>query len=116
MKSREGRWNLEDWLPPPQKNAQPGSEIYGPSRPTAIANRLEKIEFDEGRIDFKSGDVKQPFALTAVTGSVEQISAGRWQLQLEAQPWRSGVALQSTGTVEVRGDIAGTSRGCSPPR
>jgi hypothetical protein len=114
VRSREGRWNLEDWLPPPQKSSERGPEIYGPRRPAAIANRLEKIEFDEGRINFKSGDVKQPFALTAVTGTVEQISSGRWQLQLEAQPWRSGVALQSTGTVQVRGDIAGTSARLQP--
>ena len=114
VRSREGRWNLEDWLPPPQKSSEGGGEIYGPRRPAAIANRLEKIEFDEGRINFKSGDVKQPFALTAVTGTVEQVSPGRWRLQLEAQPWRSGVALQSTGTVQVRGDIAGTSARLQP--
>jgi hypothetical protein len=114
VRSREGRWNLEDWLPPPQKSSEGDPEIYGPRRPAAIANRLEKIEFEEGRINFKSGDVKQPFALTAVAGTVEQISSGRWQLQLEAQPWRSGVALQSTGTVQVRGDIAGTSARLQP--
>jgi len=114
VRSREGRWNLEDWLPPPQSNSEPRLEIYGPRRPAAIANRLEKIEFDEGRINFKSGDVKQPFALSAVTGTVAQVSPGRWQLQLEAQPWRSGVALQSTGTVLVRGDIAGTSARLQP--
>lgn len=114
VRSREGRWNLEDWLPPPKMNSEPRAEIYGPRRPAAIANRLEKIEFDDGRINFKSGDVKQPFALSAVTGTVAQISPGRWQLQLEAQPWRSGVALQSTGTVLVRGDIAGTSARLQP--
>ncbi|MDP9337440.1 MAG: AsmA family protein [Acidobacteriota bacterium] len=114
VRSREGRWNLEDWLPPAQKSLATPSIVYGPGRPPAIANHLQKIEFDEGRIDFKSGDVKQPFALTAVAGTVEQISTGRWQLQLEAQPWRSGVALQSTGTVQVRGDIAGTSARLQP--
>ena len=114
VRSREGRWNLEDWLPPPQSNSDPRSEIYGPRRPAAIANHLEKIEFEEGRINFKSGDVKQPFALSAVTGTVSQISPGRWQLQMEAQPWRSGVALQSTGTVLVHGDIAGTSARLQP--
>lgn len=114
VRSREGRWNLEEWLPPPQTNTGAALEIYGPRRPAAIANRLEKIEFSEGRINFKGGDLKQPFALTAVTGGVEQVSPGRWRLQLEAQPWRSGVALQSTGTVQVRGDIAGTSARLQP--
>jgi uncharacterized protein involved in outer membrane biogenesis len=106
VRNSEGRWNLEDWLPPAKK-AAPGVAIaYGPAQSSAAVNRLYKINFDEGRINFKSGDVKQPFALTAVAGSVEQVAPGRWQLQIEAQPWRSGVALQSTGTVQVHGDRA----------
>jgi hypothetical protein len=35
-------------------------------------------------------------------------------LQLKAQPWRSGVTLQSTGTLLVRGDVAGTSARLQP--
>jgi uncharacterized protein involved in outer membrane biogenesis len=114
VRNREGRWNLEDWLPPAK---HPGAAIppaYGPSRAPTIANRLEKIEIDDGRINFKKTDIKQPFALTSVSGSVEQISPGRWKLELNAQPWRSGVALQSAGTVQVRGDIAGTSARLQP--
>jgi hypothetical protein len=114
VRNHEGRWNLEDWLPPAKKSTEDASVVYGPSRALTIVNRLEKIEFDEGRIDFKSREIKQPFALIAVAGSVEQISPGRWQLQLGAQPWRSGVALQSTGIVQVRGDIAGTSARLQP--
>jgi hypothetical protein len=45
---------------------------------------------------------------------VDQIAPGRWQLRLEAQPWRSGVVLQSAGTVRVQGDIAGTSARLQP--
>lgn len=114
VKNSQGRWNLEDWLPPAKSNTVENSRVYGPSRAPAIANRLEKIEFDDGRINFKNADSKQPFALTGVTGNVEQIAAGRWKLQLEAQPWRSGVALQSTGTLKVQGDIAGTSSRLQP--
>jgi len=44
------------------------------------------------------------------------VSSGRWMLQLEAQPWRSGVTLQSTGTVRVNGDIAGTSARLQPAK
>jgi len=77
-------------------------------------NRLQRIEFDEGRINFKLEDDKLPFAFTDVSGSVEQISAGRWQLRLEAQPWRSGVSLQSAGTIKVNGDVAGTSARLQP--
>ena len=80
----------------------------------AIANRLEKIVVDDGRINFKSAGVKVPFALTGVSGNVEQVSSGRWKLQLEAQPWRSGVALQSAGLLKVQGDLAGTSARLQP--
>jgi hypothetical protein len=114
VRNREGRWNLEDWLPAAKKTGDASSVIYGPARARTIANRIEKIEFDEGRIDFKSAETKEPFALTSVDGSVEQVSPGRWKLRIEAQPWRSGVALQSAGVVTVRGDIAGTSARLQP--
>ena len=114
VRNSEGRWNLEDWLPPAKRPATVTSPVYGPTRAPTIANRLEKIEIDDGRINFKKTDIKQPFALISVSGSVEQVSPGRWKLALGAQPWRSGVALQSAGTVQVRGDVAGTSARLQP--
>jgi len=114
VRNSEGRWNLERWLPPAKADVLQGPRIYGPPSPVAPVNRLERIEFDEGRINFKTGDNKLPFAFTSVSGSVEQISPGRWQLQLEAQPWRSGVSLQSAGTIKVLGDVAGTSTRLQP--
>lgn len=114
VRNSEGRWNLEDWLPPAKRQGAVPSPVYGPGRAPTIANRLEKIEIEDGRINFKNTDVKQPFALISVSGSVEQISPGRWKLALEAQPWRSGETLQSAGTVQVRGDIAGTSARLQP--
>jgi hypothetical protein len=114
VRNPEGRWNLERWLPPAKGNPAQSLRVYGPPSPVAPVNRLERIEFDEGRINFKTGDNKLPFAFMSVSGSVEQISPGRWQLQLEAQPWRSGVSLQSTGTIKVLGDVAGTSTRLQP--
>jgi hypothetical protein len=110
----EGRWNLERWLPPAKISAVQNTIAYGRPSPVAPVNRLEKVEFDEGRVNFKTGDDKLPFAFTSVSGSVEQVSPGRWQLQLEAQPWRSGVSLQSAGTIRVLGDVAGTSTRLQP--
>jgi hypothetical protein len=110
----EGRWNLERWLPPAKKTPGESGQVYGPQPPSTPPNRLQRIDIDDGRIDFKLGDEKLPFAFMGVSGSVEQVSTGRWQLQLEAQPWRSGVTLQSTGTVVVRGDVAGTSARLQP--
>ncbi len=114
VRSADGRWNLEGWLPPARPISIGASSISPPQPPPESTHHLQKIDFDEGRINFKMGDDKWPFAFTNVSGSVEQVSPGRWQLRLEAQPWRSGVALQSTGTLQVVGDVAGTSARLHP--
>lgn len=114
VRNAEGRWNLERWLPPARSNLSQSTSAYGPPSPVAPVHRLQRIEIDDGRINFKNEDDKQPFAFINVSGSVEQVSPGRWHLQLEAQPWRSGVSLQSAGTLRVRGDLAGTSTRLQP--
>jgi hypothetical protein len=114
VRNSEGRWNLERWLPAAKTDASQSPRSYGPPSPVAPVNRLQRLDFDGGRINFKTGDDKLPFAFTSVSGSVEQTSQGRWRLQLEAQPWRSGVLLQSAGTVRVFGDVAGTSTRLQP--
>ena len=111
-----GRWNLESWLPPEKEEPGKNPYFYGPQPAATRGNFLRKIDVDDGRINFKIGAEKLPFAFTGVTGSVEQIAQGRWKLQLEAQPWRSGAQLQSAGTVRVSGDIAGTSARLRPAK
>jgi AsmA family/AsmA-like C-terminal region len=114
VRNTQGRWNLERWLPPAKAVAEATARLYGPPSAIAPVNRLLKIDFDDGRVNFKFADNKLPFAFTSVSGSVDQVAPGRWQLRLEAQPWRSGVELQSAGTVRVQGDIAGTSARLQP--
>jgi len=114
VRNDEGAWNLERWLPPAKSTLGAGARFYGPRLQETPSNRLQKIDIDDGRVNFKIGDEKLPFALLGVSGVIEQVSSGRWQLQLEAQPWRSGVTLQSTGTLLVRGDVAGTSARLQP--
>ena len=105
---------MEDWLPPAKRTgARNCSGLRTQSR-SHYRQPLGENRIDDGRINFKKTDIKQPFALISVRGSVEQISPGRWKLALEAQPWRSGVVLQSAGSVQVRGDIAGTSARLQP--
>ena len=113
-RNEEGEWNLERWLPPAKSVLGAGSRFYGPRRQETPSNRLQKIDIDDGRINFKIGNEKLPSAFLGVSGSVEQVASGRWRLQLEAQPWRSGVTLQSTGTLLVHGDVAGTSARLQP--
>lgn len=114
VRNAQGKWNLEQWLPPAKSAGAAVAPVYGPPAAVAPVNHLLKIDFDDGRVDFKNMDEKLPFALTGVSGSVDQVSPGRWQLRLEAQPWRSGVVLQSAGTIRALGDIAGTSARLQP--
>ena len=114
VRNQDGEWNLEHWLPPAKSTLGAGSRFYGPALPRTPSNRLQKIDFDDGRVNFQIGDDKLPFAFLGVSGSVEQFASGRWHLQLEAQPWRSGVTLQSAGSLMVRGDVAGTSARLQP--
>ena len=119
VRNAEGRWNLEGWLPPARGKISDGEEVSNvapvpPAVPAQATHRLQKLEFDDGRINFKLGDEKRPFAFTEVSGSVEQVSSGRWRLSLEATPWRSGLQLQSTGTLRVEGDVAGTTARLQP--
>jgi hypothetical protein len=114
VRNGEGRWNLERWLPPAKATADLSARVYGPPSAVTPVNQLLKIDFDDGRINFKNIDDKLPFAFTSVSGSLDQVAPGRWQLRLEAEPWRSGVVLQSVGTVHVQGDLAGTSARLQP--
>ena len=111
----EGQSNIERWLPPAsQAGSRPG--FVGPVAPTreVLASRPYRIDVDGGRINFKQGDDKSPFALVDVSGRVEQNGAGRWQLDLEARPMRVGVGLQDIGTLRVLGSIAGTTARLQP--
>src|SRR5207249_10673080 len=56
VRNSEGRWNLERWLPPAKTIPVQDLAVFGPASPVAPVNRLEKIEFDDGRINFKTGD------------------------------------------------------------
>src|ERR1700686_3723946 len=111
----EGHWNIERWLPP---TTQPGArpDFVGPLAHAGDvrATRPYGIDVEGGRINFKQGDNKSPFALDDVSGRVDQNGVGRWQLDLEARPMRAGVELQDIGTLGLRGSIAGTTARLQP--
>lgn len=104
----DGEWNLESWLPRPR-----GSLPLAPvtDRPSA---RPASIAVSSGRIDFKEGDDKLPFAFIDVDGDVSQGAVGSWRLDLRAQPFRAGVDLQQAGELHLTGVIGGTSSRLRP--
>ena len=115
VRNGQGRWNIEQWLPP----ASPSESLRGfvgpKADPRSVSTaRLYRIDVDSGRINFKQGDNKSPLALVGVSGRIDQDAAGRWTLDLEAQPMRAGVGLQQIGTLRVRGNVAGTSARLQP--
>jgi hypothetical protein len=112
VRDSAGEWNLAEWLPRPGENAS-GSVPVGPSLPSS-ALRFRKIEIDGGRINFKQGNEKLPFAFVGVSGSVETDSPGLWRIDLEATPWRAAVLLQQVGTIHVSGHVGGTSSRLRP--
>jgi uncharacterized protein involved in outer membrane biogenesis len=112
VRDSAGEWNLAEWLPRPGENALGGVSV-GPSTASSPL-RFPKIEIDNGRINFKQGDEKLPFAFVDVSGDVESDSPGLWRIDLEATPWRGAVVLQQVGTIHVSGHVGGTSSRLRP--
>src|SRR5277367_5420223 len=107
VRNRDGDWNVAEWLPKSVGGA-PSSSLPGPPV------RFGRIDVTSGRINFKRGDEKLPFALTNVNGYMEPDRSGRWTLNLEAVPARAAVLLQQAGTIRVSGHVGGTSSRLRP--
>lgn len=112
VRNAGGDWNLAEWLPQPLGRT-PQRVPVGPVPPSRPL-RFSRIEVDGGRINFKNGDEKLPFAFVSVSGTVETDRPGRWRMDLEAAPWRAGVVVQQAGTIHVAGDVGGTSSRLRP--
>jgi hypothetical protein len=104
----DGEWNLESWLPRPRGN------LPTASAPGRASLRLQRIDLSGGRVNFKQGDGKLPFALANVEGSVEQVSPGSWRINLQAQPFRAAVVVQQAGVLSLTGIVGGTSSRLRP--
>ena len=94
-----GRWNLEALL---ERTAQI------PLAPTAKAKSEPRqgfpyIQATSARINFKSGPEKKPYALTNADFSLWQDSENTWGVRLKAQPFRTDLNLNDTGTLQVNG-------------
>lgn len=107
VRNATGDWNVEEWL-------SRGKAGNGPVSNPAL--RFRRIDVSDGRIDFKSGDKKLPFAFAGVNGSVETDAPGRWRLTLDATPMRAALVLQQAGRIHLSGYVGGTSSRLRPGR
>ncbi|HEY0702235.1 MAG TPA: AsmA family protein [Candidatus Acidoferrales bacterium] len=114
VRNAAGDWNLAEWLPRPSSSRfRPSVSGPSPVQPQPSV-RFTRLEVDSGRINFKRGDEKIPFALTTVNGYVEPEGPGRWRVNLEASPARAALALQTPGTLYLSGSLGGTSSRLRP--
>jgi len=99
VRNAQGHWNLEPLLERTAKlQVAPTSKSKGESRPA-----FPYIEASGGRINFKLGVEKKPYALTDANFSLWQDSENSWGVRLNAQPVRTDFNLSDTGTIRVVG-------------
>jgi len=99
VRNREGRWNLESLLERAARTPiAPTSKAKTETRPG-----FPYIGSDRGRINFKFGPEKKPYALTDADFSVWQDSENAWGMRLKAQPLRTDSNVSDTGLLRVNG-------------
>jgi hypothetical protein len=99
VRRADGRWNWEDLL---ERTART------PLAPTAKSKSEARpgfpyIEATSGRINFKSGQEKRPYALLNADFAVWQESENTWGARLKAEPLRTDMSLTDTGVLRMNG-------------
>lgn len=99
VRREDGRWNWNMLL---ERTAR------SPLAPTAKSKMEARpgfpyIEASSGRINFKMGAEKKPYALLNADFSVWQESENEWGIRLRAEPLRADMNLSDTGTVRMSG-------------
>ncbi|HXJ88674.1 MAG TPA: AsmA family protein [Candidatus Binatia bacterium] len=94
-----GGWNLESLL---ERTAR---TPLAPTGKTKSEPRVgfPYIEGSSGRINFKNGPEKKPYALTNADFALWQESENVWGTRLKAQPIRSDMNLNDMGLLQVSG-------------
>ncbi len=99
VRGAEGHWNLENLVERAAKiTVAPTSKAKTETRPG-----FPYIEADRGRINFKFGAEKKPYALTEADFALWQDSENTWGMRLEAEPVRTDFNLSDTGTLTASG-------------
>ncbi len=99
VRRADGRWNWEALL---ERTART------PLAPTAKSNSEARagfpyIEASSGRINFKSGAEKKPYALLNADFALWQASENQWGVRLKADPLRGDMSLSDTGRLRMDG-------------
>ena len=99
VRRADGRWNWEALLEraertPLAPTAKPKSE----ARPG-----FPYIEASSGRINFKAGQEKKPYALLNADFALWQESENTWGARLRAEPLRTDMNLSDTGLLRMNG-------------
>jgi hypothetical protein len=99
VRRADGRWNLEALLERTE---------HTPLAPTAKSKSEPRpgfpyIEASSGRINFKAGQEKKPYALLNADFALWQESEDTWGVRLKAEPLRTDMSLNDAGLLRMNG-------------
>ena len=99
VRRQDGRWNWEALLERTERT---------PLAPTAKSKTEARpgfpyIEAASGRINFKAGQEKKPYALLNADFALWQESENTWGARLKAEPLRTDMNLSDTGLLRMNG-------------
>ncbi len=99
VRDDQGHWNIESIL---EYTAQTSVAPTGRGAPLTRP-QFPYIEADRGRINFKVGSEKKPFALSDADFAFWQDSDSTWGMRLKAAPIRTDLNLSDTGILRASG-------------
>jgi hypothetical protein len=105
VRNAQGEWNIEALL---SRASQVPSAPTTKRRPEARP-RFPYIEASDGRINFKFGDEKKPYAFAEADFSLWLAGEGEWRMRLAARPIRTDANLNDTGTIRIEGSVQRTA-------
>jgi hypothetical protein len=99
VRRADGRWNLEALLERSERTPlAPTGKSKSEARPG-----FPYIEASSGRINFKAGQEKKPYALLNADFALWQESENTWGARLTAEPLRTDMNLTDTGLLRMNG-------------
>jgi len=99
VRRADGRWSWEALLERTERTPlAPTAKSKSETRPG-----FPYIEASSGRINFKAGQEKKPYALLNADFALWQESENTWGVRLKAEPLRTDMNLSDTGLLRMNG-------------